>query len=168
MPYNQLTTYSALDLNFALNSQVGISISAAGIQEQGWNKMMVRMTVDQSSIKVGADGAVVISAIPGDNGEIEIEVWQTSTLHAQLLAWYNLLRTLRDQADVSNWATSTIYIQNIVDGSSHQAVGVCPTKVPDKAYEAEAQTVNWVLKCGQIINQGATQGTVSAVLAALA
>jgi hypothetical protein len=40
--------------------------------------------------------------------------------------------------------------------------------VPDKVYEAEAQTVNWVLRCAQIINQGGTAGITGGVQAALA
>lgn len=150
---NFLPVYSAKDLNFSLSAALTGPILAAGVQEKGFNKIMVRMTTDQTVDKVGADGAVVISAIPGDQGEIEIEVWQTSSLQADLIQWYNALKAARDAGDVSNWATTTIFIQNIVDGSQHMATGVSPMKIPDKTYEAEAQTVNWVFRCGNIVNQ---------------
>ena len=82
-----------------------------------------------------------------------MQVWQTSTLQQELLAWYNLLKAARDTGDVSNWNTTTIFIQNIVDGSSHMATGVAPTKVPDKAYATEAGTINWVFRACNIVNQ---------------
>ena len=148
-----LSTYSAKDLNFSLISPIGANIVAAGVEEKGFNEISVRMTTDQTVLKVGADGAVVPSAVPGDQGEIEMQVWQTSTLQQELLAWYNLLKAARDTGDVSNWNTTTIFIQNIVDGSSHLATGVAPTKVPDKAYATEAGTINWVFRACNIVNQ---------------
>lgn len=150
---NILTTYSAKDLNFSLISPLGANIMAAGVDEKGFNEIVVRMTTDQTVMKVGADGAVIPSAIPGDQGEIEFQVWQTSTLQQQLLQWYNALKAARDAGDVSNWNTTTIFIQNIVDGSSHMCTGVAPIKVPDKSYTTEAQTVNWVFRAANIVNQ---------------
>ena len=138
-----LATYSAKDLNFSLQSPIGATIIAAGVAEKGFNEIAVRMTTDQTVLKVGADGAVVPSAVPGDQGEIEMQVWQTSTLQQQLINWYNLLKAARDAGDVTN----------IADGSSHMATGVAPIKVPDKTYSAEAQTVNWVFRACNIVNQ---------------
>lgn len=145
-----LPTYSASDLNFSLTHPYVGAITAAGIAEKGWTKMVVRMSVDQTVMKTGADGATAVSAIPGDWGEIEFEMWQTSTLHKQLLTWYNSVKAARDQGDVSQWASALIFVQNIVDGSSHNCVGCAPTKVPDKTYETEAQTVGWVFRCANI------------------
>ena len=103
------------------------------------------MSVNQSVIQIGMDGAVVPSVLSGDQGEIELQVWQTSTLHQQLMAWYNGLRSARDAGDVSQWFGANVVIQNIVDGSSHYAKGVAPVKVPDKTYQEQAQRVTWVL-----------------------
>lgn len=147
-----LTTYSGKDLNFAFTSPLTGTIQVAGVSEQGVNKVSVRMAQTQTTMKVGMDGAVVPSAIPGDNGEIDIDVWQTSTIHQLLLAAYNAQKAARDQGDVSNWAANTIVIQNIVDGSGHQATGVAFMKVPDKVYETEAQAVTWTLMCANIVN----------------
>lgn len=153
---NVLSTYSGKDTNFAFNSPITGSIQVVGVQEQGVNKLAVRMTTTQTSMKVGMDGAVVPSAIPGDQGEIDIECWQTSTIHSQLLAAYNAAKAARDQGDVSNWAGNSIIIQNIVDGTGHQATGVAFMKVPDKVYETEVQTVTWTLMCANIVNTGST------------
>jgi hypothetical protein len=148
-----LATYSAKDVNVALaNSALGITIAAAGVAMVGLERLTIRMTTTHTVLAVSADGAVVPSAVPGDQGEVEIQCWQTSTLHQQLLSWYNLLKAARDAGDVSNWATSTMLIQNIVDGSQHVASGVSPQKVPDKVYGKEAQVVTWIVMACNIAN----------------
>jgi Protein of unknown function (DUF3277) len=149
---NVLSTYSGRDCNLALQSVLTPTIQVAGVSALGLNQVVIRMTVDQTDMKTGMDGSVVVSAVPGDMGEIEIQVWQTSTLHQLLLAWYNALKAARDSGDVSNWASSSILVTNIVDGTGHQATGVAPMKVPDKTYGAQATTVSWVLKGANIAN----------------
>jgi hypothetical protein len=152
---NILTTYSGKDLTGSVVNTVyapaGIQLS--GIAEVGINGIHVRMAVNQSSLQVGMDGAVVPSVIPGDNGTIEIEVWQTSTVHQQFLSLYNSLKAARDTGDVSQWFGNTIYIQNVVDGSSHYATGCGFMKIPDKAYGQQAVVVNWVFECANVISE---------------
>jgi hypothetical protein len=150
---NQLVTYSGKDLNFALTHPLIGTIQASGVQEQGIAQITVRMAVNQSLAQVGMDGAVIPSVIPGDQGEIEIQLWQTSTLHQKFLDWYNLLRAARDAGDVSLWFGGTLLVQNIVDGSQHVGTGVAPTKVPDKTYAEQAGRVSWVLMACSIANE---------------
>lgn len=149
----QLVTYSGKDVNFAANLPFVGVIQAAGVAEQGLASVTIRMTVNQSVIQVGMDGAVVPSVLSGDQGEIELQVWQTSTLHQQLMAWYNGLRAARDAGDVSQWFSGNVVVQNIVDGSMHNLKGVAPTKVPDKVYQEQAQRVTWVLVACDISSQ---------------
>jgi|SRR6185437_1472870 len=150
---NILSTYSGRDTNIAITHPLFTPIQAAGIASLGLNQATIRMTQDQASLKVGMDGAVVPSVIPGDQGEIELQVWQTSTLHQLLLAGYNLCKAARDQGDVSNWFAGTIVVVNIVDGSSHHATGVGFKKVPDKTYQTEAQVVTWVFAACNIVSE---------------
>ncbi len=150
---NVLVTYSGKDLNFALAHPLIGTIQASGVQEQGIAQVTVRMSATQSVMQVGMDGAVVPSVVPGDQGEIEIQVWQTSTLHQEFLAWYNALKAARDAGDVSQWFGATLLVQNIVDGSSHTATGVAPQKVPDKTYAEQAGRVNWILVAANITNE---------------
>jgi hypothetical protein len=148
-----LSTYSGKDLNFSLANPLVPTLQVAGIAAQGVAQITVRMTVTQSSLQTGMDGSVVPSVIPGDMGEIEIQVWQTSTIHQQLLTWYNALKSARDLGDVSEWFGATVLVQNIVDGSSHSATGVGPAKVPDKTYAEQAGRITWVLMAANITNQ---------------
>lgn len=153
MPQNVLTTYSGKDVNFAMNAAFVGAIQAAGVSSSGLAQLSIRMTEVQSKLEVGMDGAVVPSVIPGDQGEIELQVWQTSALHLQLLSWYDQLKAARDAGDVSQWFGSSVVIKSVVDGSSHYATHVGPQKVPDKVYEKQAQRVTWILMACNITNE---------------
>jgi hypothetical protein len=153
MPNNVLTTYSGIDTNFSLVHPLIAAIQADGVSSKGIAQITVRMSQTQSVMQVGMDGAVVPSVIPGDQGEIELQVWQTSTLHQELLAWYNAVKAARDAGDVSTWFSATVVIQNIVDGSTHTATGVGPMKVPDKQYAEQAGRVSWVLAAANISSE---------------
>jgi hypothetical protein len=85
-------------------------------------------------------------------GVVELQVWQTSTLQQQLLAWYNACKAAREQGDVSNWAGASVLIQSIVTGATHIGSGVAPTKVPDTPYGTQAGKCVWRLMCANLIN----------------
>jgi len=148
-----LSTYAGISLNGAISHIYIGTIPLVGVAEQGVAQVTVRMTTTQSVMQVGMDGAVVPSVVPGDQGEIEIQVWQTSTIHQDLLAWWNALTAARDAGDVSQWFTGTCFLSNTIDGSSHYATGVAPQKVPDKTYQEQAQRVPWILTAANIVNE---------------
>jgi len=149
----QLTTYSGRDLSGTLVNVIFGSISLSGIKAEGIEKVMVRMTTSHANLKTGMDGAVVPSYVPGESGEVEFQVWQTSTIHQQFLAAYNTIATAAAAGDVSQAFGCTLFMSNTTDGSSHTCTGGTFDKVPDKNYEAEAQVVSWLLKFANIINE---------------
>jgi Protein of unknown function (DUF3277) len=95
---------------------------------------------------------VMPSYIAGDNGACTIMVQQTSILHLELLALYNLLKIAADNGDVSNWAASALSLRNTVDGSQHILRGVSFSKIPDKTYAAQGGKLTWVLMACDIQN----------------
>lgn len=142
----QLSTYSGSALSGAITcNAIGINIPLIGIEGQGIEEVTVRMSTDQSNIEISMDGAAVPSVIPGDNGEIEISVYQQSTVHQELLAWYNILKAQRDAGNWSNWFATSVLLIDGIAGSQHYARGCAPKKVPDKTYQKQAQRVSWVL-----------------------
>lgn len=148
-----LNTYSGSDLNLSIVNPLTGTIQASGVASEGIAQVIVRMTVDQSVLQVGMDGAVVPSVVPGEQGEIEIQVWQTSTLQDDFIAWADAIKAAQQGAgDVSNWFAGTIFIQNIVNGSSHTGTGAAPKKIPDKTYDVQAGRVSWVFTCCNIVN----------------
>jgi hypothetical protein len=153
MANNILATYSPKDVNVAGNFAFVGAIVAAGIAGNGLARITVTMTEPRSHVDIGMDGAVIPSAIPGNHGEVELQVWQTSTLHHQLLAWYNACQAAMDAGDVSQWFGSSLLILSVTDGSSHVCTGVGPMQVPPKSYDKQADKISWKLICCNIQNQ---------------
>lgn len=139
------TTYSFLDLSGSIAHPVKGTFVFTG---EGIGELIVSMSTEKTAHDVAADGAVMVSKIPGNNGTLSIQCQQTSDLHKWLLEWYNYLM----QADVSEWALTTSHLRNINDGTSHNIIGITPQKVPDKTYQAQGQKVTWVLMAADISN----------------
>jgi Protein of unknown function (DUF3277) len=144
------TTYSFKDTSGSFTHPLTDVFAFAG--QIGMGQFTVSMTTEKSNHDVAADGAVMVSAVSGDNGTVSIEVQQTSALHTFLLAWYNTVKTLLDSGDVTTWASATLTIRNIVDGSTHVCRGISPSKVPDKTYAAQGGRITWQLLCADIQN----------------
>lgn len=144
------STYSFKDTSGSFQHPLTGAFAFAG--QIGMGQFTVSMSTEQSAHDLAADGSIMISAISGDNGTVAIEVQQTSDLHAFLLAWYNTVKTLKDNGDVTNWATASLTLRSIVDGSTHICRGITPQKIPDKVYAAQGQRLTWVLMCADIQN----------------
>jgi Protein of unknown function (DUF3277) len=116
----------------------------------GMGQFVVSMDTEKTSHQIAADGTVMVSAIAGDNGRVTIEVQQTSLLHSFLLTWYNLVVTAFNNSDTSNFASAALTIRSVTDNSSHILTGVSPSKIPDKTYAAQGQTVTWTLMAAEV------------------
>jgi hypothetical protein len=150
----QLTTYSAKNVNFSLQHPLAAGpIQAAGVSAKGVNSYSIRMGVEHANLQVAADGAIVPSWTPGEWGDIEISMYQTSTLHQEFLALYNAVKAAADAGDTSRAFAGTVVLLNVVDGSVHTGTGVSFQKVPDKAYGAQSAVLNWVLRCANLENE---------------
>lgn len=145
-------TYSFKDTSGSLTNPVlaGAPIVFAG--EIGMGQFTISMHQERTTHDVAADSTVMPSYIAGDNGDVAIEVQQTSSLHADLLALYNLLKIAADSGDVTNWAASALSLRNVVDGSQHILTGVSFSKIPNKVYAAQGQKITWVLLAANIVN----------------
>ena len=146
----KITTYSFKDTSGAFTHPLAGAFPFSG--QIGAGQFTISMSTEKSVHDVASDGAVMVSAISGDNGNVSIEVQQTSDFHAFLLAWYNTIKTAMDNGDVTTFASATLTLRNIVDGSTHICRGITPSKVPDKVYAAQGQRITWTLMCADIQN----------------
>lgn len=145
-----MTTYSFKDSSGAFTHPIAGAFLFGG--QVGLSQMHISMSTEKSTHDVASDGTIMVSYISGDNGSCALEIQQTSALHAFLLAWYNTIKTLADQGNVTNWATAAITIRNVVDGSTHVLTGVSPSKIPDKVYTAQGQKITWTLMATDVQN----------------
>lgn len=147
------TVYSFKDLVGTLVSpQLDNPYQIAG-GNIGNGQITIRMLTQRTEHEVAADGTVMPTYISGSNGEVTIEVQQTSDLHHLLLSLYNQNVTEADSGDVSNWVSITISLRTILDGSGHILTGVSFQKIPDKPYAAKGQNVTWILMAANVVNQ---------------
>ena len=146
-------TYSFKDLVGVLSNPA----LAAPYQIVGGNigngQITIRMLTQRTEHEVGLDGTVMPSYISGSNGEITIEVQQTSALHHALLALYNTLATAADNDQLANWAAITINLRTVLDGSAHILTGCSFQKIADKPYAAKGQHITWTLLAANVVNQ---------------
>jgi hypothetical protein len=141
-PFNH-TTYSFLDLSGVVAHP---GVGAFTFTGEGVGSVSVAMAAEKTAHDLAADGSVMVSKIPGNNGSISISCQQTSNIHKWLLAWYNYLML----ADTDKWAQTSALLRNTADGTSHLITGISPQKVPDKSYQAQGQQVQWVLMAADI------------------
>lgn len=142
------TTYSFLDLAGAISHPLFTSAPVYLFTGEGTGSVTVSMMQEKTAHDMASDGVVMVSKLPGENGQINIECQQTSALHKYLLSLYNYVVT----ASTDKWAMMTIALRNIHDGSSHVAQGVSFGKVPDKPYQAAGSRVTWTLWAADIQN----------------
>jgi hypothetical protein len=137
------TTYSFKDLTGAMTSPLaGVMVLAGTIGE---GKVTVEYITEHGASETSADGTVLPVFVAGRSGRITIECLQTSILHKFLVFWHNLHEQKCQAADISQWASSALLLRNTLDGTSHEALGVFPTKIPDKAYAAQPTMITWTL-----------------------
>lgn len=145
-------TYSFKSLTGVLtNSVFGVTIPLTG-GNIGVGSFTIRMTTTRTTHDVAADGTVMPSYIAGDNGEVDVQVQETSSIHSDLLNLYNLCVLAANNDDVSGWAATSISFTFLIDGSTHTLTGVSFDKIPDKPYEASGQKMTWKLMAANIVN----------------
>ena len=141
-----LVTYSGKSVSFTLQHPLlALPIFADGVAKKGVRSYGVRMPVVHARVENGIDGAVAPSLVPGEQGEFEITVFQTSTLHRELLNLYNLVKAAMDAGDATQWFLGTVVMNVITDGTTYTGSYVGPEKQPDKTWADQAQGWTWRL-----------------------
>ena len=149
---NGTTTYSFKDLTGAINSSLaGAFILAGG--SLGSGKITVTMDHEWTEQDVAVDGAVMISASPGQNGSFEIMCQQTSSINAFLKLAQNLHQTALTNGSSADWASIALDLQNPVTGDQNICTGVSFSKKPPQPYGSKGEYLEWTLMAANISNQ---------------
>jgi|SRR5882762_9032323 len=144
------TTYSFKDLSGSFQTPFDTLIFAGQI---GLGTITVTNATDHTIHDLSADGTIMPSFVPGDGGTVTIECQQTSIIHKFLLDWLNQSKTNSMLGDISGWASSILFLRNILDGSVHNVTGISPLKVPDKVYAAQGGKIVWTLSAADVISE---------------
>ena len=137
------TVYSLADVRAVLYHQ---NVGQCVLSSQGMGKIAIAYSGDISSHTATADGYVVVNRLRSSHGMITIEVPQNSSADEFLRKWARYLKN----ADSWLFALSALNIVDAAGGFTIDCEGVTPQKIPDRAYDATAGTVSWVLLAASI------------------
>jgi len=115
---------------------------------KGVGSITISKSTERTVHDIAADGSVMVSKVPGNNGTVIIEVQQSSPLNEWLYAWFQKLWN----SPTSKWASTTILIRNGHLRRTHVCVGVSPSKESNSTYQAQGIRVTWNLMCADIVN----------------
>src|SRR6266403_366514 len=107
-----MKAYSFKDLIGAINSVAG-TLSLFG--QIGFGRLTIENTTERTVHSVSADGSVMVTYVAGRNGNITVEVQQTSDAHKYFLRWFNLAQSQADGGNISGWASGTASFRALVD-----------------------------------------------------
>jgi hypothetical protein len=138
-----MDTYSFQDVTCSFQHS---SVGAASTTGAGVGSITISKATTKTAHDVAADGRVMISKMPGENGTIALQLQQTSDLNKWLLKWYNYIVS----AATAEWAAMNITIKSSNLGDYTVCTGVSPEKLPDKPYQSQGQTVTWNLMSANI------------------
>lgn len=137
------TTYSFADVSLVMSHPSVGQYVADGV---GLGSITVTMSTDKTAHDVAADGAVMVSKVPGNNGTIALQIQQSSEFNQWLLNLYNYLLT----ASTPEWAQISATIRSPGMGDLVIASDVSFQARAELAYQAQGQQRTWNLMSASI------------------
>ncbi|KKQ88300.1 MAG: hypothetical protein UT13_C0002G0009 [Candidatus Pacebacteria bacterium GW2011_GWF2_38_9] len=131
-----MTTYSFQDVNIIFNHP---SVGQYIMNGQGIGSLSVSKAQTKTVHDIAADGNIMVSRIPGENGSVSITMQQISDFHAWLQKYYNYVSV----AGASEWTRATIELISRGTTETMHISGVSPEKAADRPYQAQGQNVTW-------------------------
>ncbi|WP_380183579.1 phage protein [Kalamiella sp. sgz302252] len=113
--------------------------SGSGSSEEG---ITVSMKEAKNSMKLGIDGEGMNTLLPGNSGQITVNLLETSPVNKKLSLAYNA-----QSASSSLWGKNVIVIRNSSSGEVITARGVAFQKLPDRKFAKEGGTTAWIFDC---------------------
>jgi hypothetical protein len=151
-----VTVYSFKDLTGVFTHPWFGSFNIGAQNElSGLGQITIHMATDNTIHDIAIDGSIIVWPVAVFNGSVQIQCQQTSSVHQFFTGWYNTLvtnMTLVQNTNVSTWASGTLALRNIHNGSGHNITGISPQIFPDKTYAIQGQNVTWNLLAANIAN----------------
>ena len=142
MDVGQVSTYSFSDVVGVINSIIG-SFPFQGV---GVGDLNVEMSTDKTVHTIANDGSIMISLIPGDNGVFTLNCLQNSLLNTFLANLYNASKV----GGSATWASTSIYLREIVGLRSITMTGVSFQKRAGLPYQQQGQMRTWTFMAADI------------------
>lgn len=95
---------------------------------------------------VAADLAVVVSKWVARNGNVQMNILQSSDFNE----WLKKFAAFLEEAPTDQFALATMDIKNKSTGDSYHCTGVSHQKRADNVFQSQAQNRTWTMMCANI------------------
>jgi hypothetical protein len=143
-------TWSFLDVDFAIQHP---AYGQYIVQGEGIGTITRTMTQARTQHDTAADGEIMVSKIPGNNGNLVLAIQQVAGLNKWLTGLSNYIND--QQTEAKEFARATVDIRIRSTGEKISATGVSLEKIADQALQAQGQMRSWTLMCKNISNTNA-------------
>lgn len=95
---------------------------------------------------VASDLAVVVSKWVARNGQVQLNILQSSDFNA----WLKKFAAFLEESATDQFALATMDITNKSTGDSYHCTGVSHQKRADNQFQSQAQNRTWTMMCANI------------------
>ena len=136
-------TYSFEDTSLTISHPGFGTYTAYGT---GIGDITVSYANDVTYHNVAADLAVVVSKWVARNGNVQMNILQSSDFNE----WLKKFAAFLEEAPTDQFALATMDIKNKSTGDSYHCTGVSHQKRADNSFQSQAQNRTWTMMCANI------------------
>lgn len=136
-------TYSFEDTSLTISHPGFGTYTAYGT---GIGDITISYANDVTYHNVAADLAVVVSKWVARNGNVQMNILQSSDFNE----WLKKFAAFLEEASADQFALATMDIKNKSTGDTYHCTGVSHQKRADNSFQSQAQNRTWTMMCANI------------------
>ncbi len=136
-------TYSFEDTSLTISHPGFGTYTAYGT---GIGDITISYANDVTYHNVAADLAVVVSKWVARNGNVQMNILQSSDFNE----WLKKFAAFLEESPTDQFALATMDIKNKSTGDSYHCTGVSHQKRSDNSFQSQAQNRTWTMMCANI------------------
>lgn len=136
-------TYSFEDTSLTISHPGFGTYTAYGT---GIGDITISYANDVTYHNVAADLAVVVSKWVARNGNVQMNILQSSDFNE----WLKKFAVFLEEAPTDQFALATMDIKNKSTGDTYHCTGVSHQKRADNSFQSQAQNRTWTMMCANI------------------
>ena len=136
-------TYSFEDTSLTISHPGFGTYTAYGT---GIGDITISYANDVTYHNVAADLAVVVSKWVARNGNVQMNILQSSDFNE----WLKKFAAFLEEASTDQFALATMDIKNKSTGDTYHCTGVSHQKRADNSFQSQAQNRTWTMMCANI------------------
>lgn len=140
---SRVYTYSFEDTSLTISHPGFGTYTAYGT---GIGDITISYANDVTYHNVAADLAVVVSKWVARNGNVQMNILQSSDFNE----WLKKFAAFLEEAPTDQFALATMDIKNKSTGDTYHCTGVSHQKRADNSFQSQAQNRTWTMMCANI------------------